>query len=81
MWPGAGPTTAAGSARGTGSETSTIDVAVWQRLLQFCDARVVDLGFVEPEVLQVGQLLEMQQARVADLGGWELEEPQVYQPL
>ena len=43
------------------------DLAVWQGLLQFGDARVGDLGVAEVELLQVRQPLEMHQSRVGDL--------------
>ena len=39
------------------------DLAVWQCLLEFGNARVGDPGAPEGELLQVGQSLKMQQAR------------------
>jgi hypothetical protein len=44
--------------------------ALRQRLLQFGDSRVGDLGAIEDEPFQIGQLFEMHQPRVGDCGSW-----------
>ena len=49
VWPATGPAPAAGGAAGL-----VVDLAVGNCLLQFCDARVGDLGVFEKECLQIG---------------------------
>ena len=68
VWRATGPAPAAGAAAGL-----VLDLAVGQGLLQFGDARVGDLGFVEAEISQVGQLHKMNQPGVGDLGPAEPE--------
>ena len=46
------------------------NLAVGQRLLQFGDARVGDLGAEEVELLQLGQTLQVHQSRVRDRGSF-----------
>ena len=45
-----------------------MDSNVWQRLLEFGDSRVGDLGVVEVEELQTRQSLQLHESRVGDLG-------------
>ena len=51
------------------------NLAVGQRLFQFGDARVGDLGEQDFELQQLGQSLEVHQPRVGDLGAVEAEVP------
>ena len=61
MWPRAGPAPAAGGAAGLLVDLAVrlLDLAVGQRLLQFGDTGIGDLGAVKVERLQVGHLLDM----------------------
>jgi len=69
VWPATGPAPAAGGAAGL-----VLDLAVGQRLFQFGNAHVGDLGAVhEIEALQIGHSLEVRQARITDFGAGEAE--------
>ena len=63
LWPATGPAPAAGGAAGL-----VVDIAIGQRLLQFGNTRVGDLGAGrEVELLQIDHPFKVYQPRVADL--------------